>query len=159
MVMTDKRAESPVINCTGQSGITLSFDYFEYGDDFINSDNTEIEMWDGASWILIADPPRTSQVCGAGFGTWTTFTVALPAAADNNANLKIGFRWRNDNGGTGTSPSFAVDNVKLFGALPPTAAFVASDTVLCVDDCISFTDQSSAVAVGERSECRTRIAA
>ena len=142
-VLTDKRAESPPIDCSGQTGITLSFDYLEYGDDFINADNTLIEIWDGVSWILVADPPRTSQACGPGYGLWTTFTVALPPAADNNPNVRIGFRWTNDNGGTGTSPSFAVDNVKLFGPLAPAAAFMASDTVLCVDDCISFTDQSS----------------
>ena len=142
-VLTNKRAESPIINCSGQSGLFLSFDYFEYGDDFINIDNTKIEWWDGVSWNLLADPPRTSQSCGAGFGTWTTFTVALPSAADNNPNVKIGFRWENDNGGTGTSPSFAVDNIKLLGALPPTADFFASDTVICIDDCISFFDQST----------------
>ncbi len=142
-VLTNKRAESPTINCNGQFGIVLTFDYFEYGDNVINQDNTLIEYWDGVSWINIADPPRTSQVCGAGFGTWTTFSVQLPASADNNPNVRIGFRWQNDNGGTGTSPSFAVDNINLSGAFPPVADFIASDTNLCVNGCTSFIDQSS----------------
>ncbi len=142
-VQTDKRAESPTITCVGQVDILLSFDYFEYGDDGLNVDNTIIEYWDGATWAVISDPPRTSQICGAGFGTWTTFTVQLPVSAANNPNVKIGFRWQNNNGGTGTSPSFAVDNIQLFGALAPTANFTASDTVLCIDDCINFIDQST----------------
>jgi gliding motility-associated-like protein len=147
-VATDKRAESPIIDCSGQTGITLTFDYFEYGDDAVQIDNTKIEYWNGAIWTLIADPPRTSQSCGAGFGLWTTFSVQLPADADNNSQLKLGFRWQNDNGGTGTSPSFAVDNIKLFGPLGPTANFSASDTVLCIDDCISFSDQSTGNPTG-----------
>lgn len=102
-VQTNKRVESPAINCTGENGIYLSFDYFEYGDDALNLDNTFVEYWDGVSWTTIADPPRTSQVCGAGYGTWTNFLVQLPVSADNNPNVKIGFRWQNDNGGTGTS--------------------------------------------------------
>ncbi len=142
-VQTNKRAESPIIDCTGEIGIQLNFDYFEYGDDLINDDNTQIEFWDGLIWTIISDPPRTSQICGAGFGTWTTFSVQLPPGADNNPNVKIGFRWQNDNGGTGTSPSFVVDNIQLFGALAPIADFYASDTVLCIDDCINFFDQST----------------
>jgi len=142
-VATHKRAESPVINCTGQSGITLSFDYFEYGDDAINIDNTFIEYWDGSAWVSISDPPRTSTICGAGVGTWTNYTVPMPAGADNNSNVRLGFRWQNDNGGTGSSPSFAVDNIRLLGVLDPVADFIASDTVLCIDDCINFTDLSS----------------
>ncbi|MBP6334605.1 MAG: gliding motility-associated C-terminal domain-containing protein [Bacteroidia bacterium] len=143
VVLTDKRAESPVIDCSGQAGIFLSFDYFEYGDDAINIDNTLIEFWDGAIWVNISDPPRTNPVCGAGFGTWTNFLVQLPIAADNNPNVKIGFRWQNDNGGTGTSPSFAVDNIQLLGAFPPAADFIATDTVLCIGDCIDFIDQTT----------------
>lgn len=144
-VASEKRAESPIINCSGQSDIILSFDYFEYGDDAANIDNTKIEFWDGALWTLLADPPRTSQSCGAGFGQWTNFTVQLPPDANNNSAVKLGFRWKNDNGGVGTSPSIAIDNIQLLGEIPPIADFMASDTVLCIDDCISFIDLSSNV--------------
>jgi hypothetical protein len=56
--------------------------------------------------------PKTAT-CGGGQGLWTAFSMTLPASADNNPNVRIGFRWVNNADGTGTDPSFAVDDIAL----------------------------------------------
>lgn len=140
-VLTNKRVESPIIDCSGQFGVQLSFIYFENGD-AANADNTYIEYWDGISWSTIADPPRTASTCG-GFGLWTLYSVTLPPSADNNPSVRIGFRWTNDNGGVGVNPSFAVDNIELRSTQVPVADFIASSTIICAGDCIDFLDQST----------------
>ncbi|MBI3502080.1 MAG: T9SS type A sorting domain-containing protein [Bacteroidetes bacterium] len=107
---TDKRAESPVINCTGKSTITLAFNYIENGDG-INDDAT-LWYFDGANWSQLSNPAKTI-VCGGSQSTWTAYSIALPTTANNNPNVKIGFRWVNDDDGNGTDPSFAVDDITL----------------------------------------------
>ena len=141
-VQSNTRAESPTINCSGQYGIVLYFNYFMNAEDPSGNDNLAVEFFNGASWITIANPPRTDPQCGQGFGMWTQYAVSLGVSADNNPNVKIGFTWVNDNGGVGVNPSFAVDSIALLGTLEPVADFAASDTVLCTGDCIDFTDLS-----------------
>ncbi|MBK8497907.1 MAG: hypothetical protein IPL52_03595 [Flavobacteriales bacterium] len=106
---TDQRAESPVINLTGFTGMTLSFLYMEGGQ--AASDNAQVWYYDGAAWALLGDMPKT-VVC-AGQGTWTNYSVALPASANNNPSVRVGFRWVNNNDGSGADPSIAVDNVQI----------------------------------------------
>lgn len=106
---TDQRVGSPVINLTGITGMTLSFKYMEGGQGAI--DNATLWYYDGATWAQIADMPKT-VVCG-GQGTWTAYAIALPASANNNPNVRVGFRWVNDNDGSGADPSFAVDDVQV----------------------------------------------
>lgn len=121
---TETRAESPVINCTGHSNITLTFNYIEFGDG--GNDNAQVWYFDGASWSMLLDMPKTS--CGDGTGGpcnqvpcdgtkqgyWTAIpAINLPASADSNPNVKIGFRWVNNNDGVGTDPSFAVSHIEL----------------------------------------------
>ncbi len=112
---TDKRAESPTINCTGQVGISVGFNYMEYGQG--TNDNATLWYYDGATWSQIDDMPKSVCCGGACDGTrqgqFTARTVALPASANNNPNIKIAFRWVNDDDGTGTDPSFAVDDVTV----------------------------------------------
>lgn len=121
---TELRAESPTINCTGQSNITLSFNYIEFGDG--TDDNAQVWYFDGISWSLLSDMPKTlcgdasgpcnTNICdGVSQGYWTAFSIALPASADNNPNVKIGFYWQNidDGNGTPTDPSIAVGRIQL----------------------------------------------
>ena len=112
---TDKRAESPTINCTGQTGISVSFNYMEFGETTL--DNATLWYFDGSAWSQVDDMPKTACCGGACNGTrqgqFTARTVALPASANNNPNVKIAFRWVNDDNGNGTDPSFAVDDVTL----------------------------------------------
>jgi gliding motility-associated-like protein len=151
-IETDKRAESPVINCTGQNNIQLSFHYIEFGDG--TNDDGSLWYFDGAIWSQLINLPKTT--CCDGFGNstpctgteqalWTTYSIALPPSANNNPSVKIGFRWVNNDDGAGTDPSFAVDSITLSAqaGTPPTAAFSASSTNICENDCITFTDNST----------------
>ncbi|HMN05640.1 MAG TPA: hypothetical protein PKD45_07925 [Flavobacteriales bacterium] len=107
---TDQRVESPMINLTGRSSITVSFKYMEGGQGA--SDNATLWYYNGATWSQLADMGKTPKGCG-GQGIWTAYSVALPASADNNPNVRIGFRWVNNNDGSGADPSFAVDDIQL----------------------------------------------
>jgi len=118
---TDKRVESPFINCTGQSGITLAFTYMENGQGTL--DNATLWYFDGTAWSQLIDIPKTlccaNAVCtGFNQGLWVNYSIALPASADNNPSVKIGFRWVNNGNGVGTDPSVAVDNITLSAPVP-----------------------------------------
>ncbi len=119
-VTTNRRAESPVINCTGKSNITLSFDYIMQAD-LAGGDYATVMYFDGATWAQVSAPPATNNSSCTGQGFWTNFTVALPASANNNPGVKVGFNWINNDDGVGTDPSFAVDNVKLSSSPTPTS--------------------------------------
>lgn len=112
---TDIRCESPIINCTGQSGITIDFNYIENGEG--TNDDATLWYYDGAVWNNINALPKTST-CGGGQGLWTAFSGLLPASADNNPNVRIGFRWVNDGNGSASDPSFAVDDITLSTSIP-----------------------------------------
>ena len=109
---TNSRVESPMINCAGESNITVSFLYVENGDG-ANDDASFVYSADGgATWTLLDALAKTPVNCAAP-GQWTTYTVTLPASANNNANVKIGFNWTNNDDATGTDPSFSVDDIAL----------------------------------------------
>lgn len=112
---TDKRAESPTINCTGYSNIILSFNYIENGATTL--DNATLWYFNGTVWAQIADMTKTALACG-GQGVWANFTMTLPASANGNPNVRIAFRWVNDDDGGGSDPSFAVDDITLSVAGP-----------------------------------------
>ena len=138
---TFRRAESPVINCTGKTGITLSYYYIENGQGA--SDNGTVSYYDGSGWSLLEDPPK-STLCGVNEAKWAKRTIALPSSANNNPNVKIGFTWINDEDGLGSDPSFAVDSVSLSTvAVAPVASFTSTPTTVCQDSCITFTSTST----------------
>lgn len=136
------RATSPVINCTGKTTITMGFNYIlggETGHDYVT-----VDYYDGTSWTTIATPPMTS-LCGFQ-GLWTHYTVALPASANNNPNVQIGFNWQNDNNDLGDDPSVALDSVTLSVpplSPPPVAAFTCVDSTICAGDSVHFIDKST----------------
>jgi len=110
--MTDKRIESPTINCTGRSTITVNFQYIEGGNTIDGC-----TMWysanNGGAWTQIDAIPKT-VVCNTDRGIWAAHSVALPATADNNPSVKIGFRWVNtEDSPAPHDPSFAIDNITL----------------------------------------------
>ncbi|MBL7883640.1 MAG: gliding motility-associated C-terminal domain-containing protein [Bacteroidia bacterium] len=107
---TNVRAESPTINCTGQSNITISFNYMEGGEGL--DDDASLVYFDGTTWTSI-NPLAKTPTCGGGQGQWTAFSMTLPASADNNPNVRIGFVWKNDGDGVAADPSFAVDDITL----------------------------------------------
>jgi large repetitive protein len=110
---TNKRAESPTINCTGQSNITIAFNYMEGGEAL--DDDASLVYFDGATWTSINALAKT-LTCAGGQGRWTAFSMMLPASANGNPNVKIGFVWKNDGDGNATDPSFAVDDITLTSA-------------------------------------------
>lgn len=120
---TDKRSQSQNINTTGQSGLTLEFDYMEGGEGTDDNATVEYSTDGGSTWNFLADPAKTALGCSPQ-GTWTAFSMALPAACDNIPNLRIAFRWRNDEDGTGSDPSFAVDDVRISTSGPATLPYV-----------------------------------
>lgn len=106
----DRRCESPVINCSGQTNIQVNFNYIENGQ--TTFDNATLWYFDGASWSQVDDMPKTLTGC-SGQGLWTTRSITLPASANNNPNVRIAFRWVNNDDGAGTDPSFAVDDITI----------------------------------------------
>ncbi len=130
-VLTDRRAESPVIDCSTHSNIQLSFSYLEGGQGA--SDNGQVWYFDGTTWTLLDDLVKSpAGSCGAQ-GTWTAYSISLPASANSNPNVKIGFRWINNDDGAGNDPSFAIDDVTLAETAPPesfTCEYFPSDPQL-----------------------------
>lgn len=108
---TDKRAESPVIDCSGFENITFEFTYLEGGNTI---DKCTIWYFDGNNWSEIDDTPKTFGACNPQ-GQWTLRTLSLPASANDNPNVRVGFRWVNNDDGDATDPSFAVDDIEISG--------------------------------------------
>lgn len=138
----DRRCESPTINCTGYSNISVDFNYIENGQTTL--DDAKLYYFDGVTWTMIDNMPKTLTGCG-GQGLWTSRTVLLPASANGNPNVKIAWHWMNNDDGVGTDPSFAVDNITVTApsAGAPTAAFTASATSVCIGAPVNFTDNST----------------
>src|SRR5690606_17467848 len=55
---TDKRCESPTINCTGQSNITIAFNYIENGEN--TGDDASLWYFDGSTWANINALAKTT---------------------------------------------------------------------------------------------------
>lgn len=138
----NRRCESPVVNCTGYSNLTVNFNYIENGQTTL--DDAKLYYFDGTTWTMIDNMPKTLTGCG-GQGLWTSRTVNLPASANNNPNVKIAFHWMNNDDGVGTDPSFAVDDITIIAptAAPPVAAFTPSATNVCIGQTVNFTDNST----------------
>jgi len=114
---TNRRAMSPTINCTGKSSIKLSMSYIMWG--IINQDFMEVNYSpdNGTTWISLGIPAQTPTApCTGGQAKWDTYTLTLPATANNNPIVKIGYRWQNINA-SGADPSCAVDDITFSTAV------------------------------------------
>lgn len=119
---SDLRAESPAINCTGKSGISLRFDYMENGDGILDDGSVYYSVALGP-WTFLGNPIKTpcdNSACtgtaactGLNVGIWSTYTINLPVTVNNTANLRLGFRWVNNGDNIGTDPSFVIDNINV----------------------------------------------
>lgn len=141
---TNRGALSPTINCSGYSTIQLSFDYIENGDGSI--DNASAWYFNGSTWSLLDDMPKT-LICSTLQGQWAARTVNLPSSANNNPNVRIAFRWVNNDDGAGSDPSFAVDNVTLT-ATPSTIASITTAGLSSTNYCSCATTTVSFTATG-----------
>ena len=144
---TDRRAAyTQAISTVGQSDLEFRFDWIGVGE--ANTDFAELEysIDGGTTWVAVWSQ-TPGNTCAGGQGEWAEQIVTLPAATENQTDLRFAFRWVNDNNGVGSDPSFAVNDLRLFANSsaggPPNASFTASATDICEEDCISFTDQST----------------
>jgi PKD repeat protein len=150
---TNLRLQSPVINCTGKSNIVLSFNYIEGKSG--GNDSATLWYYNGAAWSRLPAPAQQDSCPSQGQGLWARYSTALPASANGNANVKIGFNWSNNNAGYDDAHgvdmsaipivSFAVDSIILSttAAAKPVAIFSISDTSICKGDTVRFMDAST----------------
>lgn len=141
---TDIRAESPFIDCSAFANLSLAFNYIEGGNAL---DNATLWYFDGTAWSQLVDLPKT-PLCADGQGEWTAYSIDLPESANNNYFVKIGFRWQNNDDGEALDPSFAVDNVIVYGdfgtdAVAPTITCPADTTIYTEDYCYFLGDFES----------------
>ena len=133
---TNVRAESPTIDCSGRSDIELSFDYIEGGQALV--DNATLWYFDGTNWQQLDDPEKTTccggPCNGSNSGSYVSYSVELPASANDNPDVKIGFQWTNNNDGQGTDPSFAVDNIELTGTSAGSVSCSTYSSVVMIDE-------------------------
>lgn len=135
---TDRRAESPVINCSGIGNAVVNFNYIEGGNAL---DNATLWYFDGSSWSLLVDLPKTDLSCSPQ-GLWTAYSIALPASSNNNTDVKIAFRWVSNDDGDATDPSFAVDDIFVTGDF---AVDLVPPEVICPPDLVVTTEDFCAV--------------
>ena len=132
---TFRTAVSPIISTASRQTITLKFDFIAFGSSACSDDRAQLRLSadGGATWPVGWQYCLTSVCCGAcnGYsqGQWTTYTLSLPAAFENNPNVRIGFNWRNNGNGAGTDPSVAIDDIVLSGLFPLAANLVKFDAV------------------------------
>ena len=114
---TDVRAETPRIDCYGKTNITLNFNYFTGG--IAGQDFASLYYFDGENWSLLTTfgPSVSDTTCtNNDQSTWkTSDTYLLPSSADNNPEIKLGFRWFNSAsvGGNSEVHSVAIDDIVL----------------------------------------------
>ena len=139
---TRVRAESPTINCTGKTNITLSFNYIENGDALI--DDATLWYFDGLVWAQISPLAKTPLVCMPQ-GQWTAFSILLPVSANNNPSVKIGFNWINNDDNIGTDPSIGVDDITLSAPSTSLSISLTLPSPVCQSNTItaSFTSTSA----------------
>lgn len=146
-VGSDVRAESPSISTIGRTNIILGFDYLLFGQGTTDDGSVYYRVGAGP-WNFLSIPPKTacgnaactaSAACtGFNQGWWGTYTVALPAACNNQPGIQIGFRWVNNADNIGTDPSFAIDNVNLKVLATYTPNFVLP-TPICSGGSVNVT--------------------
>jgi gliding motility-associated-like protein len=156
---THKRIESPTIDCSGESTITLAFDYMHFGE--TGTDAASLAYFDGVTWTNLVAPLPQGACCGGPCGSlfvqgqWapTQYSIVLPASADGNANVQIGFVWDNDANNSGADPSFAVDNITLTsaaggGGCPAVASFTLTEPA-AVTFTTTVTDENCGLGDGQ----------
>jgi hypothetical protein len=143
MSNTNKRAETPTVNCSAHANVQLSFKIIYGG--VPNFDYCDLEYSDnaGITWSVLTTmaAPNNSQ-CPT-IGTWTFYAYGLPPSLSNNPNVKIGFHWYNSDP-TGGDLSIGIDDIEFSELTMTTNTLV---------DCIAASSTASLanIAVGNTS--------
>ena len=133
------------ISTVGETQLEVVFDWIGVGQNGQDFAELEYSVDGGTAWNVIwtQSPGAT---CGAQ-GKWKEETVALPVAAENQADFRFAFTWTNDNDGAGSDPSFAANDLTLNANANtpsgPSADFTATSLNICEGDCVDFTDVST----------------
>lgn len=142
---TNRRIESPVINCSGKTSISLNYSFIHTG--AAGSDFASVWYFNGTAWTNLGVVPQSNNTGCGGQGKWSSTTVALPASANNNPTVKIGFSWENNDDGAGTDPSVAVDDITLSTpsttVSPITFSLVLPSSPVCQTTTINATYSST----------------
>ncbi len=139
---TSQRCESPTIDCSLYGTITMDLAFMLNGQGTI--DDGTFWYYDGVTWSSPALIPKSTTGGCSGQGKWTAFSTVLPASANGNPNVKIGFQWVNNGDNIGTDPSMAIDDITLTAAgLLPVASFTAAPALPCAGTPVTFTNTST----------------
>ncbi len=134
------------LSTIGETGLEFVFDWIGVGQSGADFAELEYSIDGGTTWNVIWTQ-TPGAICGGGQGEWAEETIALPVAVENQADVRFAFHWRNDNDGSGTDPSFAVNNLRLLandtGGAGPTADFSSTSLDICEGDCIDLTNLST----------------
>jgi PKD repeat protein len=128
------------INVAGYDSVTTTFIWLcdgsqnIYGELYYSTDS-------GTSWTLVTG--GTSQYRNQ--PTWANKAVSM-AIAPGTTSFRIGFRFVNQVSLAANDPGFGIDEIHVIGkttAAAPVAAFSVSDSSVCANTCVDFTDLSS----------------
>ncbi|MCR9171238.1 MAG: T9SS type A sorting domain-containing protein [bacterium] len=95
------------IDASNATGITLSFWYLCQGLTGTAFGTLEYSIDGGTTWTPTGTVYQNT-------GAWTQESVTLPAW-DNVAALSFRYRWQNTSSGSGTDPSFSIDDILIEG--------------------------------------------
>jgi PKD repeat protein len=132
------------INTSNVSNLVLEFDYIGIGQAGVDYGNVIYSANGGSTWTVLQSI-TAAPTCPNGQGLWTHSVMLMPINCANIPNLRLGFEWNNDNDGTGTDPSLAINNLKISttSSQSVSADFLASSTNLCQGNCIALVNNST----------------
>ncbi len=109
MTVRQDLATSPTIDCSGNQGITISFQRW-LNLEGSSYDHGLIQYFDGSTWTNIWTNPSATLEETA----WSLQSISLPASANNNANVRIRFAIGTTDGGW-TYSGWNIDDFKVDG--------------------------------------------
>lgn len=156
------------ISTIGQTGIKIMFDAMTIRNPYGTGQNSRINSMvlqyrigtSGAFTTLSGTSysnGTTAQTSGTSPQNPQTITVVLPASCENVTDLQL--RWvMHDVSGSGTRPSFAVDNISICG-IPTISA--GGPTTVCTGDSVTLTASAGSTflwSTGETTQSITKTA-
>lgn len=139
--LTNQAASSGAISTLGRNTLSLEFDFIAGGDALIDNASVLYSIDGGATYLPLTASIKSST-CPGGQGLWQHYAAALPANAENIADLRVRINWTNNDDGIGTDPSVAINDVFITSASPASAA---CDTI--VETQLSFFPPATTIPI------------